>query len=243
MSDKKFQSKYRIKSARAIWHDYNEGSYFITICTKNCGHIFGEIKSGMMQLSEIGKYTFENLQNINIKYPYAEIPLFVVMPNHIHAIVFITDDKTPYMRRAAATAVETGRAPSSIRTPSPAHPPADISRTVPDILFNKEAGHVKNTGHAKETGHARETGHAPSLRGEIPIFRRMQQIDSYKGWLSVAIGGVKSAVTKFAHGNGADFTWQTRFHDHIIRDQNEMNRIADYVENNPATWDTDCFNQ
>ncbi len=39
----KFQNKYRIPSARANWHDYNGGIYFITICTKNREHYFGEI--------------------------------------------------------------------------------------------------------------------------------------------------------------------------------------------------------
>jgi hypothetical protein len=57
------------------------------------------------------------------------------------------------------------------------------------------------------------------------------------------IGGIKSAMTKFARNNDIDFAWQLRFHDRIIRDQNEMNRIADYIENNPQTWDTDCFNK
>jgi hypothetical protein len=71
----------------------------------------------------------------------------------------------------------------------------------------------------------------------------MQFIDSYKGWLSIAIGGFKSAVTKFANENGIEFAWQTRFHDRIIRNQEEMNRIADYIENIPARWDMDCFNQ
>ena len=42
MSDEKFKGKYRIKSARASWHDYNGGAYFITICTKNRVHYFGE---------------------------------------------------------------------------------------------------------------------------------------------------------------------------------------------------------
>jgi REP element-mobilizing transposase RayT len=35
--------------------------------------------------------------------------------------------------------------------------------------------------------------------------------------------------------------WQKSFHDHIIRDENEYNRIAEYIENNPANWEEDCF--
>jgi REP element-mobilizing transposase RayT len=35
--------------------------------------------------------------------------------------------------------------------------------------------------------------------------------------------------------------WQKSFHDHIIRDENDYCRIAEYIENNPQRWTTDCF--
>ncbi|MHB9056918.1 MAG: transposase [Paludibacteraceae bacterium] len=69
----------------------------------------------------------------------------------------------------------------------------------------------------------------------------MQEIAKKQGLLSVCIGGLKSAVTNYAHTNKINFAWQTRFHDHIIRDTNEMNRIADYIENNVTNWALDCF--
>ncbi|MHC1776112.1 MAG: transposase [Lentimicrobium sp.] len=39
----------------------------------------------------------------------------------------------------------------------------------------------------------------------------------------------------------ADFGWQSRFYDHIIRDDAEYQRIADYIKNNPAKWEDDRF--
>ena len=44
-----------------------------------------------MCLSEIGKYAEKQFRDVSLNYPYAEIPVFVVMPNHIHAIVIIDD--------------------------------------------------------------------------------------------------------------------------------------------------------
>jgi putative transposase len=35
--------------------------------------------------------------------------------------------------------------------------------------------------------------------------------------------------------------WQERFHDHIIRDEIEYNRIKNYIINNPKNWSEDCF--
>jgi hypothetical protein len=40
-----------------------------------------------------------------------------------------------------------------------------------------------------------------------------------------------------------NFAWQTRFNDRIIRNQDEMNRIAKYIENNVANWETDELNK
>jgi len=177
MSDDRFQNKYRIESARADWHDYDGGSYFITICTKHRQHFFGEIVDGEMMLSDIGKYADEQFQNVSSHYPYAEIPLWTIMPNHLHAIVVIDGNKTKYDRRVV------------------------------------------------------ETWHAASL----------QDIANLQGWLSVVIGGLKSSITRFAHENDFPFSWQPRFHDHIIRDNVELNRVATYIENNVANWKDDEF--
>lgn len=87
-----FQNRYRIHTARAEWHGYDGGIYFVTICTAGREHYFGEIeteKEPFMQLSPIGQYANQLMMNITILYPHVEIPLFVIMPNHIHAIIYI----------------------------------------------------------------------------------------------------------------------------------------------------------
>lgn len=56
MSSDLYHNKYRIPSARATWHDYNGGAYFVTICTRDMEHYFGEIVSGEMNMTEIGEY-------------------------------------------------------------------------------------------------------------------------------------------------------------------------------------------
>ncbi|MCL1864988.1 MAG: transposase [Spirochaetes bacterium] len=35
--------------------------------------------------------------------------------------------------------------------------------------------------------------------------------------------------------------WQKSYHDHIIRNQDEYNRITEYIENNPTKWISDCY--
>ncbi|MBQ1605909.1 MAG: transposase, partial [Bacteroidales bacterium] len=73
--------------------------------------------------------------------------------------------------------------------------------------------------------------------------KTMQKMANNMGRLSIAIGGFKQSVTRFARQNDIPFQWQSRFYDRIIRDQNEMNQIAEYIENNAAKWESDNSNQ
>ncbi len=82
---------------------------------------------------------------------------------------------------------------------------------------------------------------AEQSRQSIEINTEMQRRSLSKGRVSVIIGSFKSAVTKFARQKGMYFAWQTRFHDHIIRNQEEYYRIATYIRENPNKWNEDCF--
>lgn len=95
MSENRFQNKYRIPSARADWHSYEGGVFFVTVCTQYRQNYFGEIECGEMRLSELGKYLAEQIvitpqmhSDMNV-----EIPSFVIMPNHVHMIVVINDNE------------------------------------------------------------------------------------------------------------------------------------------------------
>ncbi len=55
------------------------------------------------------------------------------------------------------------------------------------------------------------------------------------GSVSVIINQYKGAVTKWCMENGyKEFEWQSRFYDHVIRDQKSYERIKDYIATNPA---------
>lgn len=202
------------KTPRANWHKYNGGEYFVTICTKDRIHYFGEIADGKIHLTDIGEYLKTQIENVTSHYPYAKILLSTIMPNHIHLIVSIDNNKTPYDR----TSVGTRRA-TSIQS----------DRT---LSFDENA----------------RTPHATSLQLSVDQPNEnvkndvMRDVANRQGWLSVCIGGIKSSVTRFANECNIPFKWQKRYHDHIIQNQRELNRIAGYIENNPMIWHRDRNN-
>ena len=87
----KYQNKFRNESSRLRSWDYgSDGGYFITICSAGREHYFGEIMdSNEMELSEIGKYVYKCWSDIPEHFPFVLLDAFIVMPDHLHGIIFI----------------------------------------------------------------------------------------------------------------------------------------------------------
>ena len=59
---------------------------------------------------------------------------------------------------------------------------------------------------------------------------------------SVVVGSFKSYVARIVHGSDPQLkVWQTSYHDHVIRNQLQYERIWIYIESNPMRWEKDCF--
>ena len=81
------------RSIRLKDYDYSRpGAYFVTISTHDRVECLGEIVDGEMSLSAAGQIAAETLQWVAGRYSYVELDAWVVMPNHIHAIIVLADD-------------------------------------------------------------------------------------------------------------------------------------------------------
>ena len=173
-----YKNKYRIESTRLQKWDYGwNGKYFITIVTKNRVHYFGEIDTNKnMHLSESGKIAEKYWFEIPAHFPFAILDEFIVMPNHMHGIVFIDKKR-------------------------------DDTKLSDDDL--------------------------------MPGQKRFRNLG--KNNISSIFGSYKSVVSNNAHKINPEFDWQSRFYDHIIRDDAELNRIRYYIRNNLKNWSDDKF--
>ena len=142
------------RKVRLAGYDYSQpGAYFVTICARNRESIFGEIVAGQMQHNQLGKHVASCWTKIPSHFIHVVLDALVVMPNHLHGILLLSD--------------------------------------------------VVGAGHARP--------------------------------LPVIIGSFKSATSKQAGTN----IWQRSYWEHIIRDENELNRTRHYIEDNPVRWLTD----
>ena len=159
------------KNIRLSKYDYSKaGYYFVTICVQDGHELLGQIVGGgvldapHVQVSNYGAIVEKHILAINEHYKDVSIEKYIVMPNHVHMLVFIRATK------------EDGAS----RTP----PPTGANAYIPRLI---------------------------------------------------------STLKRFVHKDCGFKLFQRNFHDHIIRNEKEYQKIWQYIDSNPANWEEDCY--
>jgi putative transposase len=214
--------RHHRRSIRLAGFDYrNPATYFVTMCTHNREHVFGEIRNGMMGLNENGRIVMDCIQQISHHFPGVTIDTFIAMPDHVHVLLHIDD-------------APSGDGPTTF---TPAQTPMNIG----DIPSRNGRGTACRAPTATTINDASSPLRKPTqpslsvttIDGAARSFGKPQPRS-----LSTIVGALKSAVTKrINESRGSDGTvWQRNFHEHIVRSEEECNRIRAYIRNNPRNW-------
>ena len=224
----KFKNKYRISSARLQNWDYGwNASYFVTICTQNREYYFGDIVNTTMQLTEIGEIAQKYWLEIPNHFPFVELGEFIVMPNHVHGIIVM--NKTNDGRNNGKNDERNDERNNQIAgTPKSEN---IVGTPTENIVETPKLG--VSTTNPKTTTNSKTTTNptAPASEKWKPAT------------LGVIINQYKRIVTINARKIHADFGWQSRFHDHIIRNEKSFQKIKNYILENPLKWTDDKFYQ
>ena len=82
----------RRHSIRFQGFDYSQAAcYFVTICANEKRSLFGEIYAGYVRLNLLGKIVEKCLREIPLHFADVEVPVQVVMPNHVHSILVLRE--------------------------------------------------------------------------------------------------------------------------------------------------------
>ncbi len=158
------------RSIRLRGYDYTQaGAYYVTIVTRDRRTLFGDVIDGEMRLNDTGQLIIDAWEWLGTRYRYVELDAYVVMPNHLHGIIVITDD---------------GKGGSSV---SPAS--------------RKSLGRLIG---AFKTVSARQVNRALDMPGQR--------------------------------------LWQRNYYEHVIRNDEECDRVREYIFCNPMRWETDTEN-
>jgi len=156
-----FQNRYRVESARLPDWDYaSRGWYFVTLCTRDKKCSLGCAVNGQIVLSDAGVVAETEMKSIPNHYENVSIDRYVVMPNHVHAIVVIEGDHV-------YSTVETRLAAS----------PAGTHVRLPQIVGSYKAG-VSRICHTKGI-----SGFAWQARFHDHILRSNVSVDAVRDYI------------------------------------------------------------
>ena len=127
------------KTIRLQNYDYSQnGAYFVTICTAHKRPLFGVVRRGdpcgrppvpvYAELSEIGRIVESYLTEIPSHYPDVHLASYVIMPDHIHMILVLTQNQP---ERAGQCPAPTEESDLSCRRGGTPGPPATTEKPVP----------------------------------------------------------------------------------------------------------------
>ena len=216
------------RSARLKGYDYSDaGLYFITICVHDRACLFGEIENGKMVLNAVGKIADDYWLNIQEHFPHVVLHEYIVMPNHLHGIIEIVgirhDMNDAKTRHGVSLPANTGN------TVGTSH---GMSNNVPDGFSNGTFNELYD-----KLCHGMDQPPTTTPQPAINQFGK-----PVAGSVPVIINQYKSSVKRWCNKNGhSHFQWQSRFHDHIIRNEGSYQRISEYIMNNPTKWQNDKF--
>ena len=233
MADK-FQNKHRIASHRKPGWDYSsDGHYFITLVVQTRHNLLGHIENGNMILNPWGEIVFVEWKKSFAMRSELFCDTFVIMPNHLHAILTIDNNRT------TQRTVEThGRA--SLQTDHDNIEETHGRASLPPCNDNTTTDH-DNT--------MQTHGRASLPDTNIPKTweRKPKSISSFMaGFKSATNSAIDNAIDGgldlFPHlkkFNRNNHFWQPNYYDHIIRNSESYYRISDYIDNNPLNWEMD----
>jgi len=207
-----FKNKYHVESTRLDGFDYSEiGSYFVTIVTHGRKCLFGDVIDGKMILNDVGKIVRQCWKGISDHFPNASLDEFIIMPDHVHGIIVLTNENPISVETPDLVVSYTNYRKSDKETPDPG--------VVSCANYRKSGKETPNLGVSTE------------------------KTTIKRATIGVIINQFKRICTIIIRKQNPDFAWQSRFYDHIIRNDNELGHIREYILYNPQNWQKDAYKE
>ena len=250
MAEEKFMNKYRTMSHRLRGWDYSQnGHYFITIVTENRAHLFGEVSNNEMIMNPIGQIVYDEFFVSFEMRQELYLGAFVLMPNHLHAILILDGARNHTIVGANDDDVDGTRNRIIVGADDDdvdgAHNRIIVGAN--DDVVNGTRNHIIVETHGRASLQYSQYFPQSPQSPQYPPFQPLS-FDRKPRSISSFVAGFKSATVNriddwIEHNqypmqkfNRYNLLWQKNYYDHIIRNEREYYRIQQYIENNPAKW-------
>ena len=172
-------------------YDYTQpAAYFITVVTHERKTLFGQINKGKVILSHAGNLVRLVWLDLAQRFPYIELDLFCVMPNHFHGIIIYLElENKKFENKIGGLGLDGKQHPN---------------RQPINQIYNSNR------------------------------FPLSEVIRIFKASTSRGVNRLNKEISPL---------WQRNFYEHVVRNEDDLERIREYILNNPINWDMDEENR
>ena len=213
------------RSIRLPGYDYTlAGAYFVTVVVQQRACLLGTIENNVMHLSPAGEMVRAAWESLPARFPHVAPDAFVVMPNHVHGVIFMMDD--------IWVAAEHGSEP---RAPGP-----DVGAPLVGAQ-GVDAGDASIEPRA--TTRVAPTGGVPITPGattRVAPTGRAALGDVVGAWKSLTTVAYITGVKQAGWLPFCSRLWQRNYYEHIVRDDEDLASIRRYILANPRNWAQDA---
>jgi len=172
--------------------------------------LFGEIVDGEMRLNKLGEIVRSHWMKLPQHHAHLQLDAFIVMPNHVHGILVLTDDPV-----GAGSADRVSVEPMRV-TSKPALPgSADRVSVEPMRVTSKPA----------LPGSADRVSTPTNRHGISEMIRQFKTFSARR-------------INRIRNVKGLP-VWQRNYYEYIIRNDVALQHIQQYIHNNPLSWQQD----
>lgn len=139
--------RHRRRSIRLPGYDYTQsGAYFVTVVTYQRDCVLGDILEGEIRLSSAGEIVRREWERLAQRFPHVVLDSYVIMPNHFHGIIIITDD-----RRGTPDSGKTLSPSSSRRAPTGENFGKPVPGSIPTIIRSYKSATTLRINYLRHT--------------------------------------------------------------------------------------------
>lgn len=229
------------KSIRLKGYDYSQsGLYFITICCYNKECMFGEISNGTMALNSAGQVAQHCWQEIPSHFPNVVLHEHIIMPNHIHGIIEITDTVGAKNISPSSKSID-DLENISLQNLDEINMKINDLNIIPND-FNENTERINNEFNKNIERTKNDLKENNNRAKNISPLQEATNFRSPSKTIGSIIRGFKIGVTKWMRQNTEIYdVWQRNYYEHIIRNDTSYELISNYILNNPSKWQEDTF--
>ncbi len=235
--------RHHRRSIRLKGYDYSTpGLYVATICIQHRRPLLGAIIDGEMHPTPAAGMVRTVWNEIPWAYPSVEIDAFVVMPNHIHGIVYLLPDDIELDPDSGQEPVlrEQGQA----RGPAPTRVGVDDgnARTAHRRAGNPAPDGIDGVG---ATPFGCPSPPSPTANESEPAKDdppRLSLPDVVHRFKSLTTARYRAGVLDLGWEPFPGRLWQRNYYETVIRNRDDLDRYRRYIDENPIRWATDRHN-